>query len=221
MALASEGRTRALYFGAVVLAKCGFYGLLRPIEMINLAMQDVGLPNSILLGGGCVCVLSLLRPKTRRYLGWRQFGLVEEVAAIKWIEWWVEGLVGDTLLFPGTRTELSNLLKEACRYLGLTGLRLGLSGLRTGGATHAFRQHRNLGRLQFAGRWRAPQTLQHYLQESMTAHLVASLPERVRLFLEKLEPRIEQVKLPPPLPVAQVVPWRATGHGRHRRTAAT
>ena len=89
-------------------------------------------------------------------------------------------------------------------------------GGQQGGATHAFRQHRNIGRLQFAGRWRTPATLHHYLQEAMTAHLVTVLPDRTRTLLEQLAPRIRQIRFPPSVPVNQLVGWRGAGHGRKR-----
>ena len=182
--------------------------------MVSVSGKDVGLPSSLLLGGSNVIVISLFRPKTRRYMGRRQFALIEDPATIAWLTWWIDGLDPQHLVFPGSRAELNNLLKEATQFLGLQELHLVLAGLRTGGATHAFRKHRNIGRLQFAGRWRSSATLQHYLQEAMTAHLVTVLPQRVQALLESLAPRIEQIRFPPPALVNQLVGWRGAGHGR-------
>ena len=85
-------------------------------------------------------------------------------------------------------------MKEACAVLGINSLVL---RLRTGGATHYFRLERNLGKLQFAGRWQVPKTMLVYLQEPMSACVVNQIPPSVVKTLKLLEPFFKFVMLPP------------------------
>jgi hypothetical protein len=208
------GRLRALYFGAMVVCRIGFFGLLRPEELLTLTVQQVGLPTNLLLGGGRSMVIVLYRPKTRRYMGRRQFSMVSDLETVAWTEWFVQGLGADQRLFPGSPSELRGLLKEALAFLGLDGLGLSLAGLRTGGATYRFRVEQNIGALQFQGRWRAPSTMHHYLQEGMAAHLITQLSAATETFLLSLQSRLNMVRAPPPQSAVELIPW-----GRHRDAA--
>ena len=203
----TSGRQRALYFGALVIFRLGFFGLLRPSELLSLTVRQLGMPDNILLGGGASIVILIFRPKTRRYLGRRQFSMVNDPETLAWARWLLAGLGPDQRIFPGSPTELRNILKEALSFLGLSGLGLTLAGLRTGGATYIFRRDQNVGALQFLGRWRAANTLHHYLQEGMSAHILAELSQSTIDFLLSLAPRLEMARWPPRLPVIEVVPW--------------
>ncbi len=94
-------------------------------------------------------VLTIMKPKTRRSFGRRQFAIIEDEDTIAWIKWWCEGRTPKARLFPGSKQQLRDILLEACKMLGIESLGLTLAGLRTGGATHLFRRERNLGKLQF------------------------------------------------------------------------
>ena len=204
----TSGRDRALYFGAIVVFHLGFYGLLRPTEMAELVVQQLGWPDALLLGGGQSLVILIMRPKTRRYLGRRQFSLVDRPHSIAWARWFCDGLAPSDKIFPGNASELRRILKEAVTFFGMEGLGLTLAGLRTGGATFYFRRDQNLGKLQFMGRWRQQVTLHHYLQEGMSAHLLASLSIETENLLRALAPRIHATRAPPTVPAPVLVPWR-------------
>ena len=202
-----------MYFGAAISFMVGFYGLLRPSEIVCLKVSHLGLPSSILLGGARCIVIMVDRPKTRRHLGRRQFGLVDDADIVAWVEWYIQGLGQDEKIFPGSGSELRGILKEGLRFLGLEACKLVLAGLRTGGATFYFRRDQNLGKLQFQGRRRAATTL-HYLQEGMTAHLLADLPAETEQFLLALRPRLDRIRRPPVRPSPELIPWRRVHHGQ-------
>ena len=203
-----SGRDRALYFGALVVFRVGFYGLLRPVEIIELTVRQLGFPDSILLGGGSALVVLIFRPKTRRYLGRRQFSMVNDEDTVAWVKWFCNGLGPDDKVFPGSAGELRRILKKAIDFFGLRGLGLTLAGLRTGGATYFFRKDENIGKLQFMGRWRQQVTLQHYLQERMSAHLLANLSFETEMLLRFLAPRLTMTARPPPTPAPVLLPWK-------------
>ena len=202
------GRDRALYFGAMICFRLGFFGLLRPAEIIDLLVHQLGFPDSLLLGGGSALVILISRPKTRRYLGRRQFSLVDDDDTVSWVRWFCQGLSKEERVFPGDGAELRRILKEALEFYGLDSLGLTLASLRTGGATYFFRRDQNLGKLQFMGRWRQPVTLQHYLQEGMSAHILASLSAETELLLRSLAPRLRKIERPPLVAAPVLLPWR-------------
>ena len=180
-------------------------------------VSQIGLPDSILLGGGRSVVILIERPKTRRYLGRRQFALIDDWATVSWLYWFLEGIARDDKFFPGSGAELRAILKEGLRFMGLEHLQLVLAGLRTGGATYFFRRDQNLGKLQFMGRWRAVATLHYYLQEGMTAHLLAGLSDDTEQFLLSLRPRLESLRSPPRVSAVQLIPWRRVHDGSKQR----
>ena len=200
-----------------MIFRLGFFGLLRPTELLTLTVRQLGMPDSILLGGGEAIVILIFRPKTRRYLGRRQFSMVNDPDTLEWARWFLDGLNPDQRIFQGSPAELRNILKEALNFLGLDGLGLTLAGLRTGGATYIFRKDQNVGVLQFLGRWRAANTLHHYLQEGMSAHILANLSAESELLLRSLSRRLETIQKPPPVADPVLIPWKRVRHGEHFR----
>ena len=67
--------------------------------------------------------------------------------------------------------------------LGLADCHFTLGSLRGGGATHSFRVHRNLGQLQYAGRWKRAETLKHYIQEALAVQVVSQAPQESQQLL--------------------------------------
>ncbi|CAE8689793.1 unnamed protein product [Polarella glacialis] len=112
----------------------------------------------------------------RRDMGKRQFVQVKDPATVEWLRWLVTPLAGSQKLFPGSRETMVKLFKVACNVLWLQDAGLTLASFRTGGATTHFQREQNLGVLQFYGRWRTPVTLQHYLQEALSAYLLMDYP---------------------------------------------
>ena len=79
-----------------------------------------------------------------------------------------------------------------------------LGSLRSGGATNHFRIHRNLGHLQYLGRWHSAKTLEHYLHEAYAAMIAGALKIDTKQLLAELHrfkhwlvgpPRVSACKL--------------------------
>ncbi len=81
--------------------------------------------------------------------------------------------------------------------LGLQDAGLTLASFRTGGATSHFQKEQNLGALQFHGRWRTPVTLQHYLQEALSAYLLLELPSATRAAVAACQAAFVKMTSPP------------------------
>ncbi len=64
------------------------------------------------------------------------------------------------------------MFRELCELVGVGGLYT-LGSLRAGGATWFFMVGKDIGWLQFRGRWAVPGTLAHYLQEGLAAYVGA------------------------------------------------
>ena len=89
------------------------------------------------------------------------------------------------------------MFREALERLSLASCKLTLAPLRGGGACHHFKEHQNLGTVQFAGRWRRPETLRHYLQEALGVHALANAPSEARELLALAFSRVSVLDAPP------------------------
>ena len=102
-------------------------------------------------------------------MGRHQFSLIGDPITVRWAEWWLQRYKNHEFIFGGTRHEYSKMFKLVCTVLGIANFGFVPSSFRSGGATEHFRKFRNLGRTQYAGRWRNPRTLEIYLQEAMAS----------------------------------------------------
>ena len=64
---------------------------------------------------------------------------------------------------------------------------------------------RNLGQLQYAGRWKRLETLQHYLHEALSVQVVAQAPECAKQLLHAVHQRASYLLQPPPRALSQLV----------------
>ena len=87
--------------------------------------------------------------------------------------------------------------------------RFTLSSFRAGGATHHFRMYRNLGQLQYHGRWKSSATLEHYLHEAYSALVMSQLPEVSKQLVEAARVFVPLLAQPPVPTAAQLF---ARGH---------
>ena len=142
-------------------------------------------------------VVSIMDPKGRRRFVFRQFALVESAPLAEWLSWFFAGLPASTLLFSGSATDLTSILRQCLRMLGLEPATFSLRCFRAGGATHAYRTERNLGVLQFAGRWKTTATLHHYIQSAMVALQAAAIPQEARPGVEAFASLFRSIKAPP------------------------
>jgi hypothetical protein len=196
LGLSGTGRARTQWFVASVLWRVAFDGLLRPGEMLALTRQSVRLPDD-LLSEDLPAVVIIESPKNRRHMGKRQFVLIKDLLTISWLRWICQHLKPAQRLFPGSRATMVKLFRLVNVILGLQDAGLTLASFRTGGATSHFQKEQNLGALQFHGRWRTPVTLQHYLQEALSAYLLLELPSATRAAVAACQAAFVKMTSPP------------------------
>ena len=173
-----------------------FACLLRPGEVLNLRRQDINLPECDADLEDADAVVIIRRPKTRRI--WReQFVLCSDKRLVRWLFWWLDGMASSQLVLGVSRYIFASRFSDALSRMGLEDCKYTLGSLRAGGATHHFQQHRNLGELQFLGRWTAASTLQHYLMEAFSAHVTLQAKANVRSQLSFVHEHISVLDHPP------------------------
>ncbi len=79
------------------------------------------------------------------------------------------------------------MLRIALDALGLHDVALSISSLRPGGTSQIFAETRNVPAIQFLGRWRNAQSLHHYIQESMAAMVMFTVPVDAQKRMSVLE----------------------------------
>ena len=165
-----EGRLRKQMWSCGLALWLGFVCLLRPSEVLKLRVGDLSFPHAADPSSDPGVVVVVRSPKTRRV--WhRQFVLSHDERLDRWLAWWVRGCSPSTLVFSLTRYMWNKYFQQVLRMLGLDTCGFTLGSLRAGGATNHFRKFRNLGQLQFLGRWSSASTLQFYLQEAFSTHI--------------------------------------------------
>jgi hypothetical protein len=165
-----------------------FVALLRPSELLGLRCMDVIFPEGE--GGedpGVVLVIQ--QPKTRRI--WKsQFVLIDDVRLLAWLRWWAKMVCKrgpESPFFPIRATRWRKLFGILITLLGLEKSGFTLGSLRSGGATNHFRTHRNIGHLQYLGRWHSARTLEHYLHEAYAAMTASALSDRSKQLLSDMQ----------------------------------
>ena len=130
-------------------------------------------------------------------MGKRQLVLIKDLNTISWLRWICQPSKPAQRLFPGSRATMVKLFRLVNVTLGLQDAGLTLASFRTGGATSHFQKEQNLGALQFHGRWRTPVTLQHYLQEALSAYLLLELPSATRAAVAACQAAFVKMTSPP------------------------
>ena len=149
-----------------VLVSLGFFGVLRPGELLALRKRDITLPNNISLSLPCITI-GLERPKNFRQLGARQFTSVYHIPTCEWTAWLCSTLEKpEEPLWPTTANEFRKFFRDCGRQLNFTRGRYTPASLRAGGATFLFDEMQDVGRLRFLGRWANIQSLEHYIQSA-------------------------------------------------------
>lgn len=170
-AWANRGFLRRRWISAVLGWWLGFACLLRPGELLNLRVGDISLPEGTSQDEDSLGAVVIIRqPKTRRV--WRQqFVVTRDTTLVQWLRWFVDGKSSGRSLLGLSRYQLADCFSRVVKQLHLGECHYTLGSLRAGGATHHFRIHRNLGELQYLGRWRQASTLEHYLHEAYAIHV--------------------------------------------------
>ena len=173
-----------------------FDGMLRPGEVEGLRVKDFVFPEAAELVEGVGLVISIHQAKTRRVWA-NQFVIIRSRSLILWLRWFLEGRQPKERFLAMGRRRWSFLLKDALESLGLGQCHLTLASFRGGGACHHFKTQQNLGVLQFAGRWRRPETLRHYLQEALAVHVLSQVSASTRETLGMVFKYVDYLNQPP------------------------
>ena len=194
---AAHHRARLEWWNTMLASWVCFEALLRPGEADQLVVGDLFFPEASEVAAGVALVICIRKPKTRHT--WiKQFAMITNAALISWLEWWVMDRRRHDKLFPVYRRRWASLFAEAVGILHLKNCSFTLGSLRGGGATHHFRTHRNLGELQFAGRWKRPETLKHYLQEAVSIQVICQAPASAKELLTEAHAYTHLLSAPPP-----------------------
>ena len=183
---ASSGIDAYLWFACGVILEAGFFGLLRPVEMLGLRPCLLYLPNRMLSLAGDCAVVALIQPKNAKYAGRIQFSIIRSKHTTSWLDWISECVPREAKLWPGTAKELRKRVKRLASFIGLSGWNILPSSARPGGTTHFFEQGVEPDRLMFWGRWLSANSLRHYVQESIAAQLVLNTPEHAHTFISNI-----------------------------------
>ena len=167
----------ALLYSWSVLVWLMYDGLLRPGEGYALRRGDVHLRSSGGRQEWAVTLLCIRNPKNARAFGYRQFVIIDGVRLGRWATWLLTGVPRECRVFTGSRRLFNIIFHQILESLGLGTIGFTPASLRAGGATSLFLRTRNIAIVRFTGRWRSDLTLTHYLQEAVSAFILASMPE--------------------------------------------
>lgn len=127
----------------------GFFGLMRPGELLCLRARDVILPNSMLLAGE-FAVIRIAKPQNARQMGSQQYVEIRHPDAIAWLSWLkCQSAKPDSLLWQSTATKFRVMFKHLCNALRLGSLKLSPASLRAGGATWLVDEGFEISRIRF------------------------------------------------------------------------
>ena len=155
----------------------GFFGLLRPGELLNLQRRHVNLPNSLTFALPAITI-SIIKPKNFRQLGTSQFTTVSQPDVCNWVVWCCSDLQPHEMLWKHSHTEFRRLFKELTAQLEFANCKFTPASLRAGGATCLFDTHMDVGRLRLQGRWASAQSLEHYVQVGKSQQILQQMQER-------------------------------------------
>lgn len=162
----------------------GFYGLLRPGELLNLRASDVVPPNSMSLGSA-FSVVRIARPKNARQMGIQQYVEIRHPDAANWLAWLKSERQPEAALWNSTPHRFRSMFKSVCRSLNIESLRLSPASLRAGGATWLVDQGIEVSRVRFLGRWAHMRSLEHYIQVARAQQITLSIAPTIALQLKK------------------------------------
>ena len=190
------GPPRIQWLSVMLSTWLAFAGMLRPGEVDRLRIRDFCFPEDAELAEGVGLVIKIHQAKTRRVWA-SQFVIIRDDRLIHWLKWWCDGLHPKTLFLRVGKRRWGLMFREVLERLSLGSCKMTLASLRGGGACHHFKVHQNLGILQFAGRWRRPETLRHYLQDALAIHALANAPSEARELLALAFTRVSVLDSPP------------------------
>lgn len=197
-------RDREMWYVFSALLLVGFFGLLRPGELVNIAGKDVSLPNSLTLGSS-FAVIRIARPKNSRQMGIQQFVELRHPDAINWLSWLKVTSSQDRPFWKSSANKFRSMFRQVCDTLQISQLHLSPASLRAGGATWHVDEGIEINRIRFLGRWAHLRSLEHYIQVARAQQISLSLPHivasKLKAFVMKwsfllLLPKFFQAQVP-------------------------
>ena len=191
-----------MIFSALLLV--GFFGLLRPGELLALRAADATLPNSLAVGCS-FAVIRLVRPKNARQMGRLQFTELRHPDAVNWLCWLkMRAPQEHAVRWPGTAAKFRHMFKTVCSAMKIRELRLSPASLRAGGATLLVDQGMEINRVRLLGRWAHLRSLEHYVQIARAEQIALSIPSVVARQLKSFLCRFSFLLVLPKFLAAQV-----------------
>ena len=176
---AVDRKTEGLWYNFAALVMTGFFGLLRPGELLSITAKDVSLPHSLSLAAPHA-VIRLCRPKNSRHLGIQQFVSITNPDAINWLSWMVlSKKEPDRPLWQSTDREFRRMFSTVTEALKIKSLKFSPASLRAGGATWLIDEGVEVSKIRFLGRWTNMNSLEHYVQVARAQQLTLSILPKV------------------------------------------
>lgn len=169
----NDTMTRRCWLTFAILLELGLLCMLRPGELMRLRHSDFAMPGDFSLGQTHGAVRNVA-PKNRRHFGAEQFVMVKHPNVIMHLR---HLLITDSddLLWDLKPHRFKVLFKQIIVELKLESLRLTPGSLRPGGATLYYAQGIPISQLRFMGRWTVEKSLEHYIQQAMSAQILNRL----------------------------------------------
>ena len=176
--------------GALLLL--GHHCLLRPAEIHGLHRTHLHLPCDS-PSGQTTAIVSIVRPKVRNRGRMLEAVVIQWEALVLFLDTLFGWLPGATLLCSGGSSGLTKRFRHVLYLMHLEGGPFTLASLRAGGAVDFYKATGNIAALQYRGRWDAPGTLGHYLQEAMGILAFSKLNANAMQTLSALSPLLEDM----------------------------
>ena len=172
-----EGRAALAWewFVFATLVAVGFYGMLRPGEIVALRKDIVRCPSPFEADREPWAIVAIERPKNRRALGRVQFAAIRDAATTGWLTWVVAECDPGRPLFPRGYRGFASRFAAVLVSLGLQRLQLTPASLRAGGCSWFSRAGVNPSVLKYWGRWASESSVAHYVQECLGTFVLRQL----------------------------------------------
>ena len=86
-ALRSAAPMACLWIRLAILLEVGFYGLFRPVELFELVLGKIGLPDGGMIRANSYAVLAIRGTKNWRQLGIAQMVIIRSAETTEWLKW--------------------------------------------------------------------------------------------------------------------------------------
>ena len=96
-------------------------------------------------------------------------------------------------LLPYSQEVYGTRLAQLLAVLGVPAKLFSLGSIRGGGATEDWIMRENLGRVQFRGRWKNPNSVQHYMQEATACLATLQFSRRTQTLVASLEGLVSEI----------------------------